>query len=77
MSPYEIDISLQFQETKILTRDEIVALEKHGTRINEMDEDIKELTDKTAGMIKKGYDAGVAKFGTPRDENAPPTPDQF
>ncbi len=31
-SPYEVDVSLQFQETKVLTRDEIEALEDKGDR---------------------------------------------
>lgn len=34
MSPYEIDVSLQFQETKILTRQEMERLQMHGDRTN-------------------------------------------
>ena len=47
MSPYEIDVSLQFQETKILTREEIVALED-GVRENEFDEAFNSLTEDLA-----------------------------
>jgi hypothetical protein len=49
MSPYEIDVSLQFQETKILTREEIVDLEK-GVRENEFDEAFNSLTDTVAEL---------------------------
>ena len=49
MSPYEIDVSLQFQETKILTREEIVDLED-GIRENEFDEAFNSLTDSVAEL---------------------------
>jgi len=56
MSPYEIDISLQFQETKILTRDEIILLED-GDRTNEQDEAFKKIIgsaeSKVQGIIDK------------------------
>jgi len=52
MSPYEIDVSLQFQETKILTREEIVDLEK-GVRENEFDEAFNSLTD-TVKQLEQG-----------------------
>lgn len=47
MSPYEIDVSLQFQETKILTREEIIDLED-GVRENEFDEAFNSLTEDLA-----------------------------
>lgn len=52
MSPYEIDVSLQFQETKILTREEIVDLED-GVRENEFDEAFDSLTD-TVKQLEQG-----------------------
>ena len=47
LSPYEIDISLQFQETKVLTRDEIVDLEENGNRENEFDHAFQSLLGRT------------------------------
>lgn len=74
MSPYEIDISLQFQETKILDRDEINALEG-GVRFNRDDEAYNELTNQaknaadtvlkrlenktTTGQVKETTDAAI------------------
>jgi hypothetical protein len=52
MSPYEIDVSLQFQETKILTRDEIISLEA-GVRENEFDEAFDSLTN-TVKQLEQG-----------------------
>lgn len=34
MSPYEVDISLSFQETKVLTRNELANLNNNGDRVN-------------------------------------------
>ena len=57
MSPYEIDISLSFQETKILTRDEIILL-KDGNRTNAQDEAFESALD----AAKEVAAAGVATF---------------
>jgi len=51
MSPYEIDVSLQFQETKILDRETINALEG-GVRINRDDEAYNDITNKVASAAK-------------------------
>lgn len=51
LSPYEIDVSLQFQETKILDRDEINALEG-GVRFNRDDDAYNELTRDVSDAIK-------------------------
>ena len=50
LSPYEIDISLQFQETKVLTRDEIVNLEEKSNRDNAFDQAFESLLGKTREM---------------------------
>jgi hypothetical protein len=67
MSPYEIDVSLQFQETKILTREEIVALED-GVRENEFDEAFNSLTEdlttfggQALGKLQSVQDSELAK----------------
>lgn len=52
LSPYEIDVSLQFQETKILDRDEINALEG-GARFNRDDEAYNELTNQASEVVNK------------------------
>ena len=52
-SPYEVDISLQFQETKILTRDEIIKLEKNGDRTNAADDAAAELFGNVDEMGEK------------------------
>jgi hypothetical protein len=52
-SPYEVDISLQFQETKILTRDEIIKLEKNGDRTNAADDAAAELFGNVDKMGEK------------------------
>ena len=49
MSPYEIDVSIQFQETKILDRDEINALEG-GSRINRDDEAYDQLSNDVSSI---------------------------
>ena len=51
LSPYEIDVSLQFQETKILDRDEINALEG-GSRFNRDDEAYNDLSNQVKGVVK-------------------------
>jgi len=69
LSPYEVDVSLQFQETKILDRDEINALEG-GVRFNRDDDAYNELTRdvsdavKTVGdrLDKKAADARAAEL---------------
>lgn len=50
LSPYEIDISLQFQETKVLTRDEIVDLEENGNRENAFDHAFQSLLGRTENL---------------------------
>lgn len=64
MSPYEIDVSLQFQETKILTREEIIDLEA-GVRENDFDEAFNSLTDSVKELegqaIKKIKETESAK----------------
>lgn len=55
MSPYEIDVSLQFQETKILTREEIIDLEK-GVRENKFDEAFNSLTEDLATFGEQAID---------------------
>ena len=64
LSPYEIDVSLQFQETKILDRDEINALEG-GVRFNRDDDAYNELS----GEIKGLQEAAVKKLTRDRDES--------
>lgn len=54
-SPYEVDISLQFQETKILTRDEIIKLEKNGDRTNAADDAAAELFGNVDEMGKNAF----------------------
>ena len=54
-SPYEVDISLQFQETKILTRDEIIKLEKNGDRTNAADAAAAELFGNVDEMGDKAF----------------------
>jgi hypothetical protein len=56
LSPYEIDMSLQFQETKILTRDEFVNLEENGNRDNEQDAAFESLIQKTKDAGQLGVD---------------------
>lgn len=51
LSPYEIDMSLQFQETKVLTRDEIISLEEDGNRENVHDDAFVELIDQSKEAI--------------------------
>ena len=51
LSPYEIDVSLGFQETKILDRDEINALEG-GVRFNRDDDAFNDLTSRTEDFMK-------------------------
>jgi len=51
LSPYEIDVSLQFQETKILDRDEINALEG-GVRFNRDDDAYNQLTSQAVTAVK-------------------------
>ena len=51
LSPYEIDVSLQFQETKILDRDEINALEG-GVRFNRDDDAYNTLTSQVGDAVK-------------------------
>ncbi len=58
LSPYEIDMSLQFQETKILTRDEFTNLENDGNRENAQDEAFDALINKAnAGADQIGETA--------------------
>lgn len=63
LSPYEIDMSLQFQETKILTRDEFRKLENSGNRDNEQDEAFDALiktTNELGGQVSKiAKDLGI------------------
>lgn len=51
LSPYEIDVSLQFQETKILDRDEINALEG-GVRFNRDDDAYNALSSQVGDAVK-------------------------
>ncbi len=53
MSPYEIDVSLQFQETKILTREEIIDLED-GIRENDFDEAFDDLKGTVENLARQG-----------------------
>jgi len=87
-SPYEVDISLQFQETKILTRDEIIKLEKNGDRTNAADDAAAELFGNVDEMGKKAVSSlnklidkkmldlkrGVEVEKLTEDEPASPTP---
>ena len=50
LSPYEIDISVQFQETKVLTRNEIEDL-RDGLRDNPMDSVFQELLKATTDAV--------------------------
>lgn len=43
MSPYEVDVSLSFQEAKILTRNELAALNNEGNRTNADLESVQEI----------------------------------
>ena len=61
LSPYEIDVSLGFQETKILDRDEINALEG-GVRFNRDDEAFNELTSQTEKFISTTKDKLAREF---------------
>ena len=75
LSPYEIDISLGFQETKILDRDEINALEG-GIRFNRDDDAFNELTDNTEKLInaaKKKLDTTL-QDATARERKADEQP---
>ena len=51
LSPYEVDVSLGFQETKVLDRDEINALEG-GVRFNRDDDVYNELTSQAEQATK-------------------------
>ena len=51
LSPYEVDVSLGFQETKVLDRDEINALEG-GVRFNRDDDAYNELTSQAEQAVK-------------------------
>jgi hypothetical protein len=55
MSPYEVDVSLQFQETKVLTRDEMERL-MDGDRFNQDEATATELINAGQRSIKAGYD---------------------
>jgi len=55
LSPYEIDVSLQFQETKILDRDEINALEG-GARFNRDDDAYNELSSQAIDAVNAQRD---------------------
>lgn len=75
LSPYEIDISLQFQETKVLTRGEMVKLEEDGDRDNIHDSEFQELLLKTKDLagdiearVKGGLDAARDKAKAKEDK---------
>ena len=55
LSPYEVDVSLGFQETKVLDRDEINALEG-GVRFNRDDDAYNELTSQAEQAVKDRTD---------------------
>ena len=50
LSPYEIDISVQFQETKVLTRNEIERL-RDGLRDNPADSVFQDLLNTTTDAV--------------------------
>ena len=64
LSPYEIDMSLQFQETKILTRDEFLALENKSNRENETDEAFEAMIEDAEAFgsrTREIFDKGISK----------------
>ncbi len=67
LSPYEIDMSIQFQETKVLTRDEFIKLENSGFRENEQDEAFnslikgtKNISDNVVDTFTKTLEGGIS-----------------
>ena len=56
MSPYEVDVSLSFQETKVLTRDELNSLNNWGDRTNKDTANLKKQTDEIKGIITDVYE---------------------
>lgn len=72
LSPYEIDVSLQFQETKILDRDEINALEG-GVRFNRDDDAYNELSGQVGKLVEAGHKKleKAAEDAKPKDDKSP------
>ena len=62
-SPYEVDVSLQFQETKVLTRDEIEALEANGDRESAAEEAAGVLADQFNGLQSAALEEGRKQAG--------------
>jgi len=81
LSPYEIDVSLQFQETKVLTRDEIIKLERDGDRENEQDEDFNNLIEKGKNLkddiLSKFDGAGNEPGGIEKLDSFMTAPDAY
>lgn len=67
MSPYEVDVSLQFQETKVLTRDEMERL-MDGDRFNQDEANATELINAGQSNVKALTDQYFEKI----DENLKP-----
>mgnify|MGYP003626606811 FL=1 len=73
MSPYEIDVSLQFQETKILTRQEMERLQMYGDRTNKDEELAQQFGDQIGRIGELAGDA-INKFSakvSPGEEGSP------
>ena len=61
-SPYEVDVSLQFQETKVLTRDEIESLEANGDRESAAEEAASVLGGEFSGLQSAALEEGKKKI---------------
>lgn len=75
MSPYEVDMSLQFQETKVLTRDEIESLENNGDRTSSAQEaaesilgEVKTLTNSAKNLVDKKISEAAKALNPPTEE---------
>lgn len=62
-SPYEVDVSLQFQETKVLTRNEIEALEANGDRESAAEEAASVIGDEAKAWENAALELGRKGVG--------------
>lgn len=61
-TPLEVNISMTFQESKVLTRNEILSLEENGDRFNYDLGDLSSLTGRLSGAIGGLKDSVKEKF---------------
>ena len=63
MSPYEVDVSLSFQETKVLTRNELARLNNKGDRSNNDTGEMKKIMNEFKSGVTSLLDKEVADRG--------------